>query len=169
MSDNQPNDSNMPGAHSDPAADATILKDEDDTLGQAESSSTSEGDASEQNEPLGSDSTDEAHRHKDEYSDAGFWNKTTTYAKKAGEKALSPALRMYYAAQDPDTPTWAKSTIYGGLGYFISPVDALPDITPIVGYTDDIGVLAGAIGIVAAHIKDEHVAQAQATLKRWFS
>ncbi|WP_211605080.1 YkvA family protein [Vreelandella arcis] len=48
---------------------------------------------------------------------------------------------------------WAKTTIYGALGYFISPVDAIPDLAPIVGYADDIGVLAGALAMVAAHIK----------------
>lgn len=106
--------------------------------------------------------------HSDSYSDDGFWKKTTKYAKKAGEKALSPALKMYYAAKDSDTPMWAKTTIYGALGYFISPIDGIPDITPMIGYTDDVGVLAGALAIVAAHIKDEHYEQAQLTLKRWF-
>ncbi|GHB07980.1 YkvA family protein [Modicisalibacter luteus] len=107
--------------------------------------------------------------HRSKYSDDGFWKKTTKYAKKAGEKTLSPALRLYYSAQDSDTPTWAKTTIYGALGYFISPVDALPDITPALGYTDDIGILAGAIAVVAAHIKDEHSNKAKETLKRWFN
>lgn len=106
--------------------------------------------------------------HSDSYSDDGFWDKTTKYAKKAGEKALSPALKMYYAAKDSDTPIWAKTTIYGALGYFISPIDAIPDITPVIGYSDDIGVLAGALTLVAVHIKDQHCEQAQQTLKRWF-
>ncbi|WP_245904479.1 YkvA family protein [Billgrantia lactosivorans] len=103
------------------------------------------------------------------YSDEGFWKKVTKYAKKAGEKTLSPAMKLYYSAQDPDTPTWAKTTMYGALGYFISPVDAIPDLTPVLGYTDDIGILVGAIGVVAAHIKDEHAEKAKETLLRWFS
>lgn len=102
------------------------------------------------------------------YSDEGFWSKAKKYAKKAGEKTMTPALKMYYSAQDPDTPTWAKSTMYGALGYFILPLDAIPDITPVAGYTDDIGILAGAIGVVAAHIKDEHIDKASQTLARWF-
>lgn len=112
------------------------------------------------------DKTDE---HRSKYSDDGFWKKATKYAKKAGEKTLSPALKLYYTAQDSDTPTWAKTTIYGALGYFISPIDAIPDITPALGYTDDIGILAGAIAVVAANIKDEHREKAHDTLKRWFS
>ncbi|GKW48600.1 YkvA family protein [Halomonas sp. NCCP-2165] len=120
-------------------------------------------------EDVSEETAEEIKNHEKNYSDDGFWNKATKYAKKAGEKTLSPALKLYYSAKDPDTPTWAKTTMYGALGYFISPVDGIPDITPVLGYTDDVGVLAGAIGIVAAHIKDEHAEQAMQTLKRWFS
>lgn len=120
-------------------------------------------------EEVGEETAEEIKSHEKNYSDEGFWKKTTKYAKKAGEKTLSPALKLYYSAKDSDTPTWAKTTIYGALGYFISPIDGIPDVTPALGYTDDIGILAGAIGVVAAHIKDEHAEQAMQTLKRWFN
>lgn len=103
------------------------------------------------------------------YSDDGFWNKTKKYAKVAGEGVLEPALKMYYAALDADTPAWAKATIFAALGYFISPVDAIPDIVPVVGYSDDLGVLAAALAATAVHIKDEHVRKAKETLAKWFS
>ena len=103
-----------------------------------------------------------------QYSDAGFWNKVKTQAGSAGQKVLEQALKMYYSATDPDTPLWAKTTIYGALGYFISPIDAIPDLLPVLGYTDDIGVLIAAATAVAAHIKDEHVRKARATLSQWF-
>jgi uncharacterized membrane protein YkvA (DUF1232 family) len=103
-----------------------------------------------------------------QYSDDGFWRKTKTYAKAAGKGVLEQALKMYYSAIDPDTPRWAKATIYGALGYFISPIDAIPDLLPAVGYTDDLGVLIAAAAAVAAHIKDEHVQKARQTLAQWF-
>lgn len=103
------------------------------------------------------------------YSDDSFWEKVKTYTKAAGESVLEPAIKMYYSALDPDTPVWAKTTIFTSLGYFISPVDAIPDITPVVGYADDLGVLSAALAIVAAHIKDEHVKKAKEVLARWFS
>ena len=104
-----------------------------------------------------------------EYSDNGFWDKVKTYAKTAGESVLEPALKMYYAALDSDTPAWANTTIVAALGYFISPVDAVPDLLPVVGYTDDLGILAGALAATAAHIKDEHKRKAKEVLARWFS
>ncbi|MCB4762274.1 MAG: DUF1232 domain-containing protein [Sulfurovum sp.] len=98
-----------------------------------------------------------------------FWDKTKKYAKVAGEKVLEPALKMYYASKDSDTPIWAKTTIMGALGYFISPIDVIPDITPLIGYTDDLSVLMVAIAAVADHIKKEHSEKAKETLKQWFS
>ena len=102
------------------------------------------------------------------YSEDGFWNKVKGYAKVAGENILEPSLKMYYAALDSDTPAWAKTTIIGALGYFVSPIDAIPDIVPIVGYTDDLGVLCAALAATAAHIKGTHAQQAKETLKRLF-
>lgn len=103
-----------------------------------------------------------------EFSDDGFWDKTKNYARVAGEAVLEPALKLYYSAQDSDTPAWAKTTVYGALGYFVSTIDAIPDITPIVGYTDDLGVLVAATAAVAVHIKNEHAEKAKETLKQWF-
>lgn len=103
------------------------------------------------------------------YSEGSFWDKVKGFAKVAGEAVLRPALKLYYAVRDDDTPVWAKTVIYGALGYFISPIDAIPDITPLVGFSDDLGALAAAVAATAAHIKDEHVERAEATLKQWLS
>jgi uncharacterized membrane protein YkvA (DUF1232 family) len=112
---------------------------------------------------------EEASKYEKNFSDESFWDKITKYAKKAGESVLEPALKMYYSAKDEDTPLWAKTTIFGALGYFISPLDAIPDFTPVVGYSDDLGMLTAAIAVVAAHIKEEHVKKAKETLKKWFN
>lgn len=105
--------------------------------------------------------------YSSQYNEDGFWSKIKNYAKAAGETVLEPALKLYYSAEDSDTPKWAKATVYGALGYFISPIDAIPDITPVVGYTDDLGVLVAATASIAAHIKEEHVNKAKETLKKW--
>lgn len=103
-----------------------------------------------------------------EYSEEGFWQKVKTYAKDIGESSLEKALKMYYATRDPETPTWAKTAIYGSLGYLILPVDVVPDLLPVAGYTDDVGVLSAALAAVAVNIKTEHVDKAKETLKQWF-
>lgn len=70
-----------------------------------------------------------------------------------------------YAAHGPNTPTWAKATIYGALGYFISPIDAIPDLVPVVGYSDDLGVLALTVATCTAYITPEVKAQAKQAKK----
>lgn len=102
------------------------------------------------------------------YSESSFWRKVKKYWKVAGKKVMDPAFTLYYAARDPETPLWAKAQIWGALGYFVWPLDAIPDFTPVVGYTDDLGVLVAAVAVVAAHIKPEHKRKAKAKLKEWF-
>ena len=54
------------------------------------------------------------------------------------------------------------------LGYFIVPIDAIPDLAPVIGYSDDLGALALAIGNVAMYIDDEVKQKAKSKLKDWF-
>ena len=61
-----------------------------------------------------------------------------------------------------------KSIILGALGYFIFPIDAIPDVLVPLGYTDDLGVLAAAVTAVAMHITPEVKQQATDKLAAWF-
>lgn len=104
----------------------------------------------------------------EEFSEDGFWGKIKKYAKKAGREVIEKALWLYYAAQDPATPLWAKTTIYGALAYFISPIDAIPDIVPVAGYTDDLSVLIGAVATVSMYITREIKEKSAQKLSDWF-
>jgi uncharacterized membrane protein YkvA (DUF1232 family) len=102
------------------------------------------------------------------YSAPRFWNKVSRHAKGAGRQAVEKALWLFYALQSPETPKWAKRVIYGALGYFIFPVDAIPDLAPLAGYTDDMAVMAAALATVAVYITDDVKRQAAEKLQRWF-
>ncbi len=102
------------------------------------------------------------------YSEDGFWEKLKNFAVKAGSEIVEKALWLYYAAQDPATPAWAKTVIYGALGYFILPLDAIPDMLPGAGFSDDLGALAAAVATVAAYINDDVKAKAAKKMKDWF-
>jgi uncharacterized membrane protein YkvA (DUF1232 family) len=106
---------------------------------------------------------------EDRYSEKGFWAKLRDFALAAGAAVVEKALALYYCALDPETPAWARTIAIGALGYFILPLDAIPDTIPVVGYSDDLGVLIAAMGAITAHIKPEHYERAKETLKRWFS
>ena len=108
-------------------------------------------------------------KFEDEYSEEGFWAKLASFAKVAGIEVIEKALLLYYAAQEENAPAWAKATIVASLGYFIAPIDAIIDITPAVGYADDLGVLVLAIAAVSAYINDDVKTKTQEKLADWFN
>lgn len=101
------------------------------------------------------------------YSDNAFWEKVRNYAIDASQELLEKALILYYCLIDPDTATWAKAIIVSALGYYILPLDGIPDFLGIIGYVDDLGFILSALAAVAAYIKPEHEATAQAKVRDW--
>jgi uncharacterized membrane protein YkvA (DUF1232 family) len=104
-----------------------------------------------------------------EFNETSFWQKITAVARTTGRELAEKILLLYFALMDKDTPLWAKTVLLGALGYFICPIDAIPDMIPVGGYTDDAGAIAAALGAVAVHIKDEHKEQARVKAAEWFS
>ena len=91
-----------------------------------------------------------------ELEEKSFWDKVARAVGVAGREVREIALTLYYVLEDEDTPNWARATIIGALIYFISPIDAIPDAIPGVGYADDLAVMVSAIRAVAMYIKREH-------------
>ena len=56
----------------------------------------------------------------------------------------------------------------GALAYFISPIDAIPDPIPVIGFTDDLGVLIGAVATIAMHITPKEKKKAKKKMDEWF-
>ena len=104
----------------------------------------------------------------DAFDDGSFWNKVKNFALKAGREVIEKALWLYYAAQQPSTPAWARTVIYGALAYFVLPVDAMPDAIPVAGFTDDLGALAAALGTVSMYVTDQVKTMASEKMKGWF-
>jgi len=75
-------------------------------------------------------------------------------------------LSAYYCAFDKETPRHVQAALLGAIAYFILPFDFIPDMLPVLGFTDDAAVLATAIRMVAVHIKPEHRDAARAALRR---
>ncbi|WP_428246073.1 YkvA family protein [Ferrovibrio sp.] len=74
-------------------------------------------------------------------------------------------LAAYYCATDTQTPARVKAILAGAIGYFILPLDAIPDFFVLLGYTDDLAVLLLAAKAVEGHITDAHRDRAKAALQ----
>ena len=102
------------------------------------------------------------------YSDASFWDKLKRYSKAAGMKVVYPALLLHYLLKSNDVPLKSKLIISASLGYFILPVDFIPDFAPIIGFADDLGVLLLIIKQMAAYITPEIRENTRKHLHKWF-
>lgn len=107
-------------------------------------------------------------RYHGNYSESGFWDKVRNVAKKAGVKVIYVALILYYELTDPNVSPKEKAIIIGALGYFILPIDLIPDAIPVVGYTDDLAALMAAYNYVKGHLTPEVKFKAQNKLNEWF-
>ena len=102
------------------------------------------------------------------YSESDLWSKIKSVAKKAGVKVIYAALLLYYVLDSPDVSKADKAKIYGALGYFILPIDLIPDVIPVVGYSDDLAALLWALHAVWSNVTPEIKANAMYKLQEWF-
>jgi len=110
-------------------------------------------------------SLDVAKLARDEaYVRRGFWAKVRRIASAL--PFVEDLLTAYYCAFDRDTPRHVQAALLGALAYFVLPFDIIPDMLPVLGYTDDAAVLATALKLAASHIRPEHRAAAKRALAR---
>jgi len=107
-------------------------------------------------------------KYTSHFTDSKFWEKMKEVAKKVGLKVTSYALILYYVLEKDDVPLKDKIIITGALGYFILPIDLIPDFIPIAGYTDDVAGMVFAIKKCMNYVDDEIKQRVSAKLVSWF-
>ena len=107
-------------------------------------------------------------KYRDRYNEQDLLAKITRAAKRAGIKVIYLALLLYYVLKSPKVKMADKGKIWGALGYFILPIDVIPDFIPVAGYTDDLAALMWAFYSVAKNVTPEIEAQAKKKLHDWF-
>ncbi|MBV5269355.1 MAG: DUF1232 domain-containing protein [Afipia sp.] len=93
-----------------------------------------------------------------------FWIKLKRVAVKL--PFAEDLLAAYYCAFDRETPRHVQAALLGAIAYFVLPFDFLPDMLPVLGFTDDAAVLATAIRMVSSHITPDHRKAAHAAMRR---
>lgn len=102
------------------------------------------------------------------FSVEGLKNKLSAIGKSAGASLVYLVLLLYYVVTDSKLPLKDRAIIYGALGYFILPVDLIPDAMPIVGFSDDMAAVIAALNAIKGNITPEVKSRARERLGRWF-
>lgn len=88
-------------------------------------------------------------------------------ARRAGGVLIYRALILFHLIQRPSVPTWIKTTLLGAIAYLLSPIDAIPDLTPVLGFTDDLSIITLAMVVAASYIDDEIKSKASLQTIAW--
>ena len=83
---------------------------------------------------------------------------------KGVEALLTKAVLLYVLLIDGDISYAVKALIIAALLYLIDPIDAVPDIIPILGLLDDLAVITAAIKLLAEQTQPHHQAQARSII-----
>ncbi|MBO4665008.1 MAG: DUF1232 domain-containing protein [Bacteroidaceae bacterium] len=104
-------------------------------------------------------------KYQDAFTEEGMWDKLSKFAKKGGRKFIENVLILWYAF--PDASAKDKAIIIGAIGYFISPLDVIPDFV-IGGLSDDIGVVAWAVARVRMNASASAIQKAKQKTNEYF-
>lgn len=107
--------------------------------------------------------------YQDKFSKDNLLLKLQHYGRDIGLTVLYNVLQLWYVLQKPEVPAKNKAVIMGALGYLITPLDFIPDLTPILGYNDDAAAILFTLYMVRQYVDDEVKAQAKARLAKIFS
>jgi uncharacterized membrane protein YkvA (DUF1232 family) len=92
----------------------------------------------------------EEHQRKEEYVEENLWYKL----ERAGKRIsfAKDIMALYRYMRDAFVGWHRKAIVIAALIYFISPVDTIPDLTPLFGYLDDLGVISALLKFLGSEL-----------------
>ncbi len=103
------------------------------------------------------------------YNERSLASKIKKFSVRAGQQVIYAVLLLFYVMKEKSVTIKTKVTIVAALGYFIAPFDLIFDFVPILGYTDDLGVLILALVQISKSITPDIKDKARQKLNEWFS
>jgi uncharacterized membrane protein YkvA (DUF1232 family) len=93
---------------------------------------------------------EEGVQKKIDYVDENLWGKL----EKSGKRIsfAKDILALYNYMKDPFVKWYRKAIVVAALIYFIVPIDTIPDITPLFGYLDDLGVITALLKFLGSEL-----------------
>ena len=94
--------------------------------------------------------TEEKVKEATEEVESKLWVKL----EKVGEKIsfAKDLMALFRYLVDNNVSWHRKAIVAGALIYFIVPLDAIPDLAPLFGYMDDLGVIAATLKFLGSEL-----------------
>ncbi len=86
-----------------------------------------------------------------EYVERNFWKKLAQLKNNLSFKR--DLIALYKFMKDPKVSFFKKSLVVFALVYFILPLDSIPDISPIIGFLDDAGIVAMVVRYLSRELE----------------
>lgn len=102
---------------------------------------------------------EEKFQEKVKYIDEQIPRKLSSVKKKIS--FIEDIIALYNYLKDDSVKWYRKLIVVSALIYFISPIDTIPDLAPLVGYLDDLGVIMAAIKYIGSEIKPYYRASSE--------
>ncbi len=84
------------------------------------------------------------------YVEENLWQKVERVGKKIS--FAKDLMALYNYMMDSGVSWHRKSIVIAALVYFISPIDAIPDLAPLFGYLDDLGVITAVLKFLGSEL-----------------
>lgn len=107
-------------------------------------------------------------KYRQKYDADKLFRKIGEVAATAGSNVVYMVLVLYYSLLGKNVPLKDRAMVIAALGYFISPIDFLPDILGMMGFADDFGVLMLVFRKIRDNVTPEVHLKAKSRLKEWF-
>lgn len=106
-------------------------------------------------------------RYASRYNPAALFGKLRQVARKTGVRIVYVVLILYYATLDSRLPLKDRLMVMAALGYFIIPLDLMPDSLPL-GFTDDYAALYFVLKQIWKNLTPETTLKARERIREWF-
>ena len=87
---------------------------------------------------------------------------------KAGRSLAQPTFEAFEMMIDPSIPSQARLSMLAALTYLVMPLDLMPDVIPVAGFSDDLVALTAVISLWQNHMTPQIKNRAKQKLDKLF-
>ena len=94
-----------------------------------------------------------------------MWQRIKSWARTL----KSDGMTLWFCCRHPQMPWLPKIFALLVVGYFLSPIDLIPDFIPVLGYLDELILLPGCIYLILRMVPPAVLTEARAQATQWIA